>query len=115
MPNYLDIDEIKKKAKLKVMLPSNFNPKLPLFVVVGRLVKQKGIDRLINWFSKVKVLSNLLILGDGPYKSELEKQVHKLGVYNRVSLLGFVSNPYPLILKSKTGKVLMFTPIDFNK
>ena len=96
----ISIASIKIKAKYKFLLPVDINPKLPLFIAVGRLVKQKGVDRLINWFSNMKVSSNLLILGDGPNKIDLEKQIHNLGMHNRIKLLGFLSNPYPLIFKS---------------
>ena len=66
-------------------------------VTVGRLVKQKGQWHLIKAFSefhKTTPNSKLLILGDGPYKSKLEKLATELNVQNAVDFLGFVENPY---------------------
>lgn len=66
------------------------------FLACGRLVEAKGYPILLEAFSKVsrKLNSELLILGDGHLRSELEALALKLGVGDRVSFLGFRKNPF---------------------
>jgi len=58
------------------------------FVSVGTLVPIKAFDKLIDAFSKMGDDSLLRIVGDGPEREKLEKQIHALGLENRVQLLG---------------------------
>jgi len=65
------------------------------FVAAGRLVHQKGFDRLIRWFAMIEnKKSKLYILGEGPLLDELKAITLKLEVYNRIVFLGFVDNPW---------------------
>ena len=66
------------------------------FIAVGRLVNQKGFDFLLRAFSIfVKSFeAELVILGDGPLKFELTKLANSLSISDKVSFLGFKSNPY---------------------
>lgn len=60
-------------------------------VTVGRLVKQKNHKLLIDAFSHICMEYpdySLKIFGDGPLKSQLEKQIYDLGLSNRVFLVG---------------------------
>lgn len=69
-------------------------------VSVGRLTNQKGFDRLIEACAMLKAEGyafTLEILGEGPERSALEKQIEETGLSDRVKLLGFQSNPYPYI------------------
>ena len=60
---------------------------------VGRLVTEKGQEYLIESFSNIKDTSwNLVILGEGPLKEDLEAQVESLGIQDRVHLLRAVQN-----------------------
>ena len=65
------------------------------FVAVGRLVRQKGHDRLIGWMAKMPAEDRLDILGDGPERAVLEARIRALGLGGRVRLLGHVANPAP--------------------
>ncbi len=67
----------------------------PVLVAAGRLAAWKGFADLIR---AMKVLSQrrrarLMILGDGPLRSELEALIVELGLKDVVSLLGYVENP----------------------
>ncbi|EDM38330.1 wlac protein [Pedobacter sp. BAL39] len=56
---------------------------------VGRLSKVKGFDLLITAFSQLKVNNiDLLILGNGPERNQLEDQISVLGLDGRVFLPG---------------------------
>jgi len=75
-------------------------------IAVGRLEIVKNYPFLINIYSKMKseipdFNYNLVILGDGIERLNLEKQIKDLGIENNVHILGAVSNPLPLIKKAK--------------
>ncbi len=72
-------------------------------VAVGSLIQRKRYDILIKAFNLIKdhISSNLLIIGDGPQKEQLQKLIAKLHLTNRIKLLGFQENPYPYIKNAK--------------
>lgn len=71
----------------------------PLLVTSGRLVGQKGYDRLLNVCHRLnqdRFKYDLWILGEGWSRSELEEQIQRYQLKN-VKLLGFKENPYQYI------------------
>lgn len=63
-----------------------------VLIYVGRLADEKNIDVIINELSDyIKEHSNikLLLVGDGPHRSELEKLVHSNGLGSSVIFAGF--------------------------
>lgn len=73
------------------------DPSRPVFVAVGRLMPQKDFATLIEAFALARRVleARLVILGDGPSRTELETLASRLGVAEDVSLPGFCANPYP--------------------
>jgi glycosyltransferase involved in cell wall biosynthesis len=73
---------------------SNAKPNVnPIVLGVGRLTKQKRFDLLIKAFALVKRPdAQLIILGDGADRGSLLKLIAELGVSDRVSLPGFVTD-----------------------
>lgn len=72
----------------------------PTILQVSRLVSQKAIDRLIKVHSKlIKQGYNhrIFVVGDGPLKEKLEKQIQEENVESSFKLLGARENPYPLV------------------
>ena len=64
-----------------------------VIVSVGRLVHRKGQDVLIESMPEIiKSIDDvhLLLIGEGPYKQELEKRIKNLGLANRVTFVGRV-------------------------
>lgn len=91
-------------------------------VAIGRLVKWKGLDRVLSTFAMVKKKvpnAHLYIAGDGPEKSklvklseslEVDRDVHFLGVLNHVDLKKLISNSDAYITMydhSNAGKTLL--------
>jgi rhamnosyl/mannosyltransferase len=56
----------------------------------GRLVYYKGFEHLVRAMTEVE--GHLLIVGDGPLRGELEALARRLGVAERVTLLGEIQN-----------------------
>lgn len=71
----------------------------PTIIAIGRLVRQKGFDVLLNAFSNVlqSKKCNLVIVGDGPERENLRQQADSLGVSANVALMGVHENPYALL------------------
>ena len=62
---------------------------------VGRLSYEKGFDVLLSSFAKILFNipnCNLVIIGEGKLKKELEKQSVELGISDRVYFFGYVEN-----------------------
>jgi glycosyltransferase involved in cell wall biosynthesis len=57
----------------------------------GRLDRLKRLDLAVDAMKRVRSGARLKIAGTGPLETELRKQIHGLGVEDRVELLGFVS------------------------
>lgn len=64
-------------------------------IFVGRLVRQKGVDVLLEALASVALLAvshfSVDIVGDGPLRKELENQALKLGLDGKINFLGKVS------------------------
>jgi len=66
----------------------------PVIVCVSRLMARKGQDELIRALPKIHQTApnaSLIIVGDGPYRKDLERLVKKLGLEIFVHLTGKVS------------------------
>jgi len=71
------------------------NDKFPCVISVGRLVKQKGFDILIDAFAIVLKSAphwKLRILGEGPERPALEAQIRALNIAQSVSLPGVIAD-----------------------
>lgn len=78
-------------------------------VSVGRLDKQKRHDLLINAYAKVCKENNgsrLVIYGEGPERSNLEEQIERLGLKDRVILRGVTEN---VIEKIRSAKLFVLS------
>lgn len=65
----------------------------PLVLSTGRLVDAKDHATLLEAFARIKE-GTLVILGEGPLRSELEAHCDRLGVSGRVHMPGTTENPY---------------------
>ncbi len=65
-------------------------------LTVGRLVKEKDHKTLIKAFQIIrnKFDIELLIIGEGPQRMELENEIKTLQLSDSVFLMGFIENPY---------------------
>lgn len=67
-------------------------------VAAGRLIPEKGFDILIKSFTKLLKTNsnmNLIILGEGSERGNLENLIQELNLNNKVILKGQVENVYP--------------------
>jgi glycosyltransferase involved in cell wall biosynthesis len=73
-----------------------------LVVAVGRLSLEKDQATLLHAFSKLPQdgKARLEIFGTGPQRPALEKLIQTLGLGDRVSLEGFVPDPFPVFRRA---------------
>ena len=68
-------------------------PREKIIINIGRMVPEKGQKYLIQAFAKLDVEDwQLVILGDGPLREDLEKQVILLGLTDKVVMPGAVND-----------------------
>lgn len=93
--NPVDRDDVRARSAAAEEVPEKKHFR---FISVGRLEEQKGFDRLIAALARLKERgwkAELVILGEGSRRRELEGQAAALGVAGSVQMPGFRENPYP--------------------
>lgn len=75
----------------------------PYIVALGRFHEVKRYDLLIDAYaqSKLKEECDLIIVGDGELRNELESQIKQLNLQDKVILAGTQSNPFPYLAGAK--------------
>ncbi len=66
-------------------------------ISIGRLTKQKNYKFLVNAFNNILQIEkniNLLIIGEGEDRKEIELNIQELNIEKKVSLLGYQDNIY---------------------
>ena len=74
----------------------------PVIVSAGRLVAKKQFGALLEAFARLRAerAVRLLVLGDGPERARLDRQIAGLGVGGDVRLHGWCDNPYPIFARA---------------
>ena len=83
----------------KISLAPRLLTDKPRVLHIGRLVKWKRVDLLIEAFGKIAEIhsdSELIIIGNGPEKVALEGLTKKLRLDNRIIFTGAIYDPYKL-------------------
>ena len=76
----------------EAVFDGNFKKKTPRSLVcIGRLVYGKGIQDLLRVMKEIQTEWTLKIVGDGPYKGELERLVHEYRLDEQVEFCGFMN------------------------
>lgn len=99
--NVIDEEEIFVKAEQSIEW--HRDPDEMQLLAVGRLAPQKNFSYLIDTCKRLRLDGyqfHLNILGEGPERENLEKQIQTLGLEDTVTLRGFTNNPYPWMKQS---------------
>lgn len=96
--NAIDVDKICHLSE-EVLSPAEqqYFDNRAVIISIGRLAKGKGFEVILNALSIIRKEVSLLIIGDGPEKHNLENQISKLGLSDKVFLLGSQINPYKFL------------------
>lgn len=96
--NPFDFDLIREKGLEGLDIKINE----PYIIHVGRfLIEHKRQDLLLEAYKKSNIDEKLLIVGQGEDKERIEILVKKLALEDKVILVDFQKNPYPLIKNAK--------------
>ncbi len=112
IPMGVDINLFKKR---KIRKPKKYS-KNKILLFVGRLSDQKGLQYLVDAMPgivKEEPSAKLLIIGGGPYKAKLEKQINKNKVRSYIEFLG--SLPSSEIIKYHNYADVFVLPSLANK
>ena len=72
----------------------------PVIGTISRLIRQKGVHVLLQAFAacnKTHPSSSLVVVGDGPERSNLENLARNLGLGNKVHFLGYRSDVHTIL------------------
>jgi glycosyltransferase involved in cell wall biosynthesis len=105
--NIIDFNIILEKSKKKLTV--KFNENTVNIVAIGRLVKVKEYNKLVDAahiLVEKKLQFKIRIVGNGILMKPLKLQVRNLGLENYIEFLGYISNPYPYL---KSSDILVVT------
>ncbi|MEL7508464.1 MAG: glycosyltransferase [Cyanobacteria bacterium J06554_1] len=94
--------QLSQKAQQAIEHPWFQSNHPPVILAVGRLTSQKDYTTLLQAFALLRqeMTARLVILGDGPMRSQLKALITKLNIDADVNLPGFVDNPYAYMSRS---------------
>lgn len=98
--NILDDQAIRNAAKEENPLPLVTRP---LLISVGRLIPQKGYERLLRVHHRLieeGLQHTLVILGDGPQKENLSDYIHQNSLSATALLMGYQPNPHKYVSRA---------------
>lgn len=99
--NPIDSNKILNLSKESIDLKTKSN--IPVLCSIGRLVYQKGFDRLLKVHKRLienNIPNYLWIIGDGIDRNTLEDYIFDNNLQNSVTLLGYQDNPYKYLSKA---------------
>jgi glycosyltransferase involved in cell wall biosynthesis len=90
-PYPLDLIAAEAAKPPEIDLPERY------FVAVGRLNHAKNLAQLIEAYGRAQIPQHLVILGEGEERPRLEALIARLGLGERVRLVGFMRNPFAIV------------------
>ncbi|UII24838.1 glycosyltransferase [Fulvivirga maritima] len=99
--NTLDYEGIWSKSNAELDITPNLPQKY--IVAMGRFSKQKNFGLLLEAYAKSKIREQfkLVLIGDGPLKSDIHEIIDKYSLNKDVYLTGFLPNPFQVIKNAK--------------
>ncbi len=98
LPNVVDGDRVRRQAKVE---PKFAVPDKPFLMFLGRLAEPKNplaFVRIMGSLRDAGVDVRGVMAGDGELRDEVRQLVQELGLQDKIDMLGFVENPYPLLV-----------------
>ena len=99
----LEIREVNKQKKILENIDNHFSKKNTL-LSIGRLTEQKNFNFLLEGFKKISEIYkdlNLVILGEGEQRRDLEKKINLLNLKDKVFLPGYKNNVFKYLENCK--------------
>lgn len=105
--NGLNLIGVRDRMKEPAGHPWLQNPDVPVILAAGRLTGAKDYPTLIRAIAHLATrrLCRLIILGEGKARKRLERLVKRLDLADRVSLPGWVENPFAFMSRASVFAV----------
>ena len=114
IPNGVDLTpfrrEISEEERRNFRNRYNIGEEDPVMIFVGRMGGEKSIDKLIENFARVNgeiPNSHLLLVGDGPLRTQLKELSVELGVGSNLHFTGFLKWPAEISLAYKSSDLFI--------
>ncbi len=114
IPNGVDLTpfkrEISEEERRNFRNRYNIGEEDPVMIFVGRMGGEKSIDKLIENFARVNgeiPNSHLLLVGDGPLRTQLKELSVALGVGRNLHFTGFLKWPTEISLAYKSSDLFI--------
>lgn len=107
--NLLDLEKPVAWSTLEEPAHSFEGQGLTVFANMARLSPEKGQAKLLEAFAEVHEShpeTRLLMIGDGPLRTDLETEIAARGLAGKVVITGLLSNPFPTL---KTADCFVFS------
>lgn len=113
IPNGVDPDMFKPLEAVRVAMRQKLAipAAAPVIITVAALEERKGVQHVIRAVAALKpIIPDLQywVLGEGPYRSELERLIGELRVSDHVRLVGSVDNVVPYLAMADIGCLLSY-------
>ncbi len=95
IPSGIDLDRflaLEREERNKLRERWGITPSECILLFVGRLAKEKNIEELFAFLKNTDSTQRMLIVGDGPYRGELETIAKQTGVWERLIFTGMVAS-----------------------
>lgn len=89
IPNWINLDRFKPCVKKIKSKSYTLSPKL---LFVHWLSKRKGADMIVPIIKQLKQNLKILVVGEGPYKEKLEREIQENKLGKKIELIGPVPN-----------------------
>ncbi len=96
IPNSINTPQLIRKSREEIDF--KVEPDITNFIFVGRFTYQKGIDILLDYFSRAvekRPDIHLYLLGGGTEELKITQQIQQQELNDYVSIIPAVDNPYP--------------------
>jgi glycosyltransferase involved in cell wall biosynthesis len=105
--NPIDLGEVTELAEAQITEHAWFNEKVPIFLFVGRLTTQKGLQYLLQAVALARQSAEFrcALIGEGEQRQELEALARQLKITDVIRFLGRQNNPFKF-MKRATAFVL---------
>jgi 1,2-diacylglycerol 3-alpha-glucosyltransferase len=94
IPSGIDLEEYlteKSEKRLEIRARFGITPEECILIYLGRLAKEKNLSEVLQLLKDCEDSQRLLIVGDGPYRAELEQEAQALGISHRLIFTGMVT------------------------
>jgi glycosyltransferase involved in cell wall biosynthesis len=103
IPNPVEYEFVRNRAEEEPALDLSRFDRSRTMISIGRLEYEKGHDLLIEAMTLIDGDLNLILVGSGSRRKQLEALVREKGIADRVLFAGFQQNPFAL-----TGHAALF-------